>query len=113
MIFTNNTTGLHKVITTIILTSFIFLASCSENIENYSVSVTNNFFEKLHNIKISSVQFDSLSVNETTPIKLIEKGSYVFSCETESNLVFTTNIVIGGNESRIKLFVDEHGNLSK
>jgi len=113
MIFTDKTTGFQKVTATIILASFIFIASCSENIENYSVSVTNNFFEKLHSVKIGSVQFDSLSVNETTPVKVIEKGSYVFSCETESNLIFTTNIVIGGNESRIKLFVDEHGNLSK
>ena len=89
------------------------LISCSNYIEYYSISITNNYFETLHNIKIDNVQYDSLLVSSTSATKLIEKGSHVFSCETESNLILETNLDVKGNVERIKLFINENGQLSK
>lgn len=89
------------------------LTSCSDNIENYSISITNNYFETLHNIKIDDIQFDSLLVNKTSTIKLIEKGIHEFSCETESNLVLMTKIDVKGSVNPIKLIVNEDGKLTK
>lgn len=95
-----------------ILTSMA-LTSCSDNIENYSISITNNYFEPLYNIKIDDIQFDSLLVNQTSITKLIEKGYYEFTCETESNLVFKAKIVVKGSVDRVKLIVNEDGKLTK
>lgn len=87
------------------------LTSYSENKENFSISITNHYFEPLYDIKIGNIQFESLFVNQTSLIKLIEKGYYEFSCVTESNLILKAQIVLKGSFNRVELVVDEGGKL--
>ena len=112
MNFTNNMIGLTKVATTTILMSLFFL-SCSKNIDNYSVTITNNYFETLYNLKIGSIQFDTLLVNKTTPVRIIEQGNCEFSAESESGLIFKTNLVIAGLNENVNLALDIDGKLTK
>ncbi|OJV37324.1 MAG: hypothetical protein BGO29_06000 [Bacteroidales bacterium 36-12] len=89
------------------------MTSCSDNTENYYISITNNYFEPLYDIQIGNIQFDFLLVNQTSTIKLIDKGYYEFSCVTESNLLLTAKIDLKGSVDKVRLVVDESGRLSK
>lgn len=56
--------------------------------------------------------FDTIGVNELTPLARIKQGAYVFSTETESGLILTSNITFKGDRQQIKLTVNKNGKLT-
>lgn len=104
--------GIRIAVIATILISFILANSCTKDIELYHLTIKNEYFETLYNTKIGDIQFDTISVNATTPDTIINQGDYIFSTETESGLVLKTDIKIQGDNQKIRLILDEHGKLS-
>lgn len=85
--------------------------SCEKDVE-YSISITNNYFEPLYNINLGSyIHSDTLLINESTNTIIFEKGTYEFSAETESGLNISSFITVGGKDKNIELYLDYEGQL--
>jgi len=66
----------------------------------------------LYQTKVGAVFFDTILVNETTPVTIINQGTYDFNTETESGLILTSNITFKGDRQYIKLIVNKTGKLT-
>ena len=90
----------------------LLFTSCKKPLNVYSVSITNQFVEPLYNCQLGSIEIDdTLNVNQSSPSKLISKGNYIFSTVSQSGLMLTANVAVQGDNSNIKLAVDENGKL--
>ena len=97
------------VIIIILINLTITTNSCSD--DNYSIKITNNYFETLYNINIGSLHSDTLLVNHTTNSNMIEMGKYNFTTETESGLFIKSIVDIKGNTKSINLILNNKGKL--
>ncbi|HAH55976.1 MAG TPA: hypothetical protein DCM02_12025 [Flavobacterium sp.] len=66
----------------------------------------------MYQTKVGAVFFDTILVNETTPVTIINQGTYDFNTETESGLILTSNITFKGDRQYIKLIVNKTGKLT-
>jgi hypothetical protein len=96
----------------IISASLVLNISCTEDIGNYTVVVENAYFETLYNVRIDNVNLaDALQVNEITNAIIIEKGTFLFSAETASDLLLQTDLSVKGDEEKLYLTVNKQGKL--
>lgn len=103
--------GIFKAVIIFILILSIF-NNCVKQYNEYQVSITNHYFEPMHNTRIGICKFDStIQIGETTNSQLIKKGNYIFHTQIPSGLVFEINLTIQGKRQNIHLIFNEIGNL--
>lgn len=95
-----------------ILISLIFLNSCSKNIDYYRFTIENDYFESLYQTKVGNVLFDTILVNKTTPVTIINKGSYDFTTQTASGSILKSNVIFRADRQNVKLIVNKYGKLT-
>jgi hypothetical protein len=98
---------------TIILINLFLTINCSQEHDNYAVSIKNNYFESLYDVYIDSEKLtDTLSVNNVVET-IIMQGHHSFSTKTASGLFLQTDLYLKGEKQNIKLTIDENGKLVK
>lgn len=95
----------------IILTYLIFLNSCTKDIDSYQFTISNEYFEPLYKAKIGDAFFDTILINEITPVAVINEGSYEFTTHTASRLILKSDVIFRGDRQNIKLIVNKNGKL--
>jgi len=103
--------GTRHLVIIIFLTKFILVGSCTKEVDYYSITIKNRYFETLINTTIGDFQFDTVMVNEMTPAIILQQGEYVFASHTASGLMLSAVIKIQGDKQNIALIVNDHGKL--
>lgn len=88
----------------------LVIISCSKDIvDDYYITVENNYFEPLYNVTFGNTCFDTLDIEERTSVIVVEEGQYLFSSETASDLRIESVVDINGDIQEIYLYINGNG----
>jgi len=103
--------GLRTVITLITLAS-LALSSCRKELDAYSFTIRNDYFESLTDVKMGMHSFSKIAQKESTSEKETPKGEQAFSANTESGLVLSSTVNFTGKKRAISLVITAEGKLA-
>jgi len=77
----------------------------------YFVAISNQFVEPIYNCTLGTIVIDTLNVNQSSPYKVLSNGNYQFHTLTQSGLLLSTTVTLGGGKDSILLIVNNNGKL--
>lgn len=96
-----------------ILISVGHLCSCQKptqpELNTYSVSVKNNYFEDLDSLTIANYKITKLAVNSVSEEMPLPAGTHRFSVYTQSKLNILGDIIIKGKKPTLTLIIRNNG----
>lgn len=96
----------------LLLISTVFIYSCKKEINelnNFDVTIHNNYFELLDTVSFANKQFVGLDIGKSTNVINITNGTYPLHCVTNSKLAIDASIEIKGSFQNVKIVINSNG----
>src|SRR6218665_126865 len=97
--------GTTKLFLVLLISSCAGLSCKKETVELdvFSVTLKNNYFEKLDTVKLADKTFLNLPVSTSTPPFALSKGVYSLHCVTHSKLSIDASLNIKGSHEKAEI----------
>lgn len=95
------------------LNSILYFNSCQnehDTPDSYDISIDNQYFESIDSVCIDSQKvYNDIPRNQTITILNVQYGKHIFQVYTHSALILTSDLILNGSNSNVRLVVNEKG----
>ncbi len=80
--------------------------------KEYSVIVTNSYFERIDSVNLSTYELKSIEISKSSIEINLNKGNYPFTFISASGLGFESTVAIKGLRENLQIIVNENGEIT-